>query len=200
MGFFPKIGIGYIGLSIGLSISSNFVIFCDFYRLLYIFSYISRVSFPSSSSSISVYFFYFYRFVTFRIRFLANSGDWISPAQISRWLIRSGRKIYVGATTDTTRRLQQHNGELTGGASYTRGTSDWRYEAIVSGFRTWREALQFEWALKHHTRKARDAKGKTQALHSLLSRDQWTVNSPLADEVPLTLELTSKKASRIPTR
>ena len=149
-------------------------------------------------------FFIFYRFLTFRIRFSQTPGIGFPGPNLTMvfyvYMIRSGGKIYVGATTDTKRRLQQHNGELSGGASYTRGTSEWRYEAIVSGFRTWREALQFEWALKHHTRKARDAKGKTQALHSLLSRDRWTVNSPLASEVPLTLELTSKQASRIPMR
>jgi predicted GIY-YIG superfamily endonuclease len=116
------------------------------------------------------------------------------------YMIRSGGKMYVGASTDTTRRLRQHNGELAGGASYTRGASDWRYEAIVSGFRTWREALQFEWALKQGIRKARGTRGKTEALRSLLARDRWTVNSPLADEVPLTVELTLTQASRKPTR
>jgi predicted GIY-YIG superfamily endonuclease len=117
------------------------------------------------------------------------------------YMIRSGSKVYVGATTDTKRRLRQHNGKLSGGSSYTRGTGDWRYEAIVSGFRTWREALQFEWALKHCIRKARGARGKTQALQSLIAQDRWTVNSPPASEVPLTLELTSKtQASRKPTQ
>ena len=29
--------------------------------------------------------------------------------------------LYTGVTTDLARRLRQHNGELSGGASYTRG-------------------------------------------------------------------------------
>ena len=75
-----------------------------------------------------------------------------------RWLvyaIAAGRKSYVGATVDVRRRLRQHNGEIKGGAKYTRlgrpgkGGGGWRLVFTVCGFPGQRAALQFEWAVKH---------------------------------------------------
>jgi predicted GIY-YIG superfamily endonuclease len=61
---------------------------------------------------------------------------------------RRERRTYVGATVNFDRRLRQHNGEIKGGASYTRTGSGWQPVWLVHGFRSQRECLQFEWAVK----------------------------------------------------
>jgi len=61
-------------------------------------------------------------------------------------------KTYIGATLDVNRRLRQHNGEIQGGASATRGRS-WERIFHVQGFQSEKQALQFEWALKFYSRK-----------------------------------------------
>ena len=59
----------------------------------------------------------------------------------------AGRRTYVGATTDVSRRLRQHNGELSGGAKRTRAHRPWRPLAHVEvGEKI--PALQLEWRLK----------------------------------------------------
>jgi len=67
-------------------------------------------------------------------------------------------QTYVGATLDVDRRLRQHNSELSGGAKYTTSKSAlnksyWKRALYVEGFQSKVEALQFEWALKYHSRK-----------------------------------------------
>ena len=102
--------------------------------------------------------------------------------------IQSGPRAYIGATVDPAKRLRQHNGEIVGGAARTRNRGPWRFQCVVSGFRTWKEALQFEWAAKYHSRRARGIEARRQALEALPLRERWTSNSPLASEVPLTFE------------
>lgn len=98
--------------------------------------------------------------------------------------IRSASHNYVGATVDPERRLRQHNRVITGGAKRTRGRA-WAYHVLVYGFRTWRETLQFEWALKHAFRRCRTVGDRERALEMLFVKPRWTRNSPLANEVPL---------------
>lgn len=57
------------------------------------------------------------------------------------------RRTYIGATKNFGRRLRQHNGELKGGAKYTRGRQ-WKPVFFVRGFETWNQTLSFEWRLK----------------------------------------------------
>ena len=102
--------------------------------------------------------------------------------------IQSGPRAYIGATVDLKRRLRQHNGEIAGGAARTRNRGPWHFQCVVSGFRTWQEALQYEWAAKYYTRRARGIKARAELLEQLNRREQWTSNSPRASEVPLTLE------------
>ena len=66
------------------------------------------------------------------------------------------KSTYVGATVDLDHRFRQHNGELAGGAHAThmriaKGNA-WERVCHIRGFPDWRTALQFEWALKHHSR------------------------------------------------
>jgi predicted GIY-YIG superfamily endonuclease len=97
----------------------------------------------------------------------------------------SGKATYVGATIDVDRRLQQHNGHLSGGAHAThakvaRGET-WERVCFVSGFPNWQAALQFEWRWKQITRKTPTCKNpverRIQALKTLLSLDRPTTKA-----------------------
>lgn len=66
----------------------------------------------------------------------------------------SKNRTYTGSTNHLFRRLRQHNGELSGGARYTRMVSEnhkyrWEPICIVRGFKTKSEACSFEWHVKH---------------------------------------------------
>ena len=61
----------------------------------------------------------------------------------------SGR-TYIGSTNNLSRRIRQHNGEISGGASATHGES-WSVVFYISGFRDKIEALQAEWRFKRPT-------------------------------------------------
>lgn len=111
------------------------------------------------------------------------------PQTFYVYLIVSDRRAYIGATTSVIRRLRQHNGEISGGAARTRGKGPWRFCCTITGFRTWREALQFEWAFKYHSRRCRCTDSRLEALHRLTSRPRWTSNSPAACDVPIHISL-----------
>jgi predicted GIY-YIG superfamily endonuclease len=60
---------------------------------------------------------------------------------------RDCKRSYVGVTNDFARRLRQHNGELKGGARYTRRSAagpHWRPVFKVRGLPSRRQALQLE--------------------------------------------------------
>lgn len=107
-----------------------------------------------------------------------------APPVFFVYWIRSGASNYIGATVDPKRRLRQHNREIKGGARRT-GGKVWTFHLLFFGFRTWIEALQFEWALKYAFRRCRSLQARTEALDALLSKVRWTRNSPPAKEVPL---------------
>lgn len=56
---------------------------------------------------------------------------------------------YCGVTNNPQRRLRQHNGEITGGAKYTRKFRPWSYAFLIEGFRNRSEAMSFEWQMKN---------------------------------------------------
>lgn len=60
---------------------------------------------------------------------------------------------YVGITNNLKRRLRQHNGEICGGARYTRRARPWEHFIIVKGFIDKSEVLSFEWHIKHKRKK-----------------------------------------------
>ena len=96
------------------------------------------------------------------------------------WLvycIQSGRRTYVGATLNFPRRIRQHNGEITGGARYTRG-HEWKPIFRVLGFPNQRAALQFEWALQKQRGWGTNAIEKRfTALDALMRKERVTSNA-----------------------
>lgn len=59
---------------------------------------------------------------------------------------------YNGYTNNPARRIRQHNGELKGGAKFTRGKPTWSYLAWVKSAQfTKNTALSFEWSVKYPT-------------------------------------------------
>ncbi|KAA8515618.1 hypothetical protein F0562_018771 [Nyssa sinensis] len=62
-------------------------------------------------------------------------------------------KTYVGVTTNFSRRLKQHNGELKGGAKASRAGRPWVCACIIRGFNDHSEACEFESKWKSFSRK-----------------------------------------------
>lgn len=63
----------------------------------------------------------------------------------------SDNTLYIGKTTDPTKRLRQHNGEIKGGAKYTRTRRPVQF-SLIEEFSTLSEALKREYQLKQLTR------------------------------------------------
>ena len=59
---------------------------------------------------------------------------------------------YVGITNHPERRIRQHNGELKGGARYTKKYQPWNYYGFILGCEK-REALSIEKKIHIHSRK-----------------------------------------------
>jgi len=118
-----------------------------------------------------------------RVSHIMNEGKWVA------YLIENSGATYVGVSPTPERRLRQHNGEIVGGARYTTGRGPgWRHVCYVRGFRTSREALQFEWAWKNmFPKKAGGIRNRLEKLERLCSKTNWTSNSPQSSEVPLVI-------------
>jgi structure-specific endonuclease subunit SLX1 len=117
------------------------------------------------------------------------------------YLLVSPTGTYVGATVDLDRRLRQHNGLISGGAKATTSRSDsWIRACHFEGFASERDALQFEWAWKHHTKSFKGGSAlerRFKAASSLLSSVKATNSAiPFANlEEPLRLILETESAT-----
>lgn len=70
-------------------------------------------------------------------------------------------------------------------------TSRWELACTVTGFRTWSEALKFEYAVRRVGRyqvRRWDLDGRRAAIELLLRMERWSSTSPPASEVPLHVE------------
>jgi predicted GIY-YIG superfamily endonuclease len=95
------------------------------------------------------------------------------------YILRSGNYTYVGMTNNFFRRFCQHNQILKGGAKYTSKRKNWYPFCIIDGFQTKKEALQCEWAIKHHrvSRNKNSCKRRIENLNALIQRGYWTNQS-----------------------
>jgi structure-specific endonuclease subunit SLX1 len=97
-------------------------------------------------------------------------------------LVSTCGSTYVGSTIDLDRRLRQHNAEIKGGAKRTTMKvsqgEEWTRVCYISGFPSWKCALQFEWRWKQLTRKINEKckplYKRIKALNTLLSLDRST--------------------------
>jgi predicted GIY-YIG superfamily endonuclease len=119
---------------------------------------------------------------------VANKND-IEDAW-SFYIIQNKGCTYAGVSPDPVKRLRKHNGEICGGAKYTKSKGPgWTHVCLVHGFQTKIQALQFEWAVKHVP--PRDSGGliaRLKKLYVVLNKTHWTSKSPAAATVPLQLE------------
>ena len=105
------------------------------------------------------------------------------------YLIYNNNFTYAGVSPEPTRRLRQHNGEISGGAKYTTSKGPgWKHLCIVSGFQDKIQSMQFEWAVKHiPPRNAGGIQNRIKKLFLTLNKDKWTSKSPLANTIPLNI-------------
>ena len=80
------------------------------------------------------------------------------------YFLNSGRKTYIGITNNLARRIRQHNGEIKGGAKYTRGRQ-WTIVYVIGYFSNKSEAMKFEYRFK---RSGRGLNGRIRGMGRLL--------------------------------
>ena len=107
-----------------------------------------------------------------------------------------GRYTYIGKTNDLHRRLRQHNGEIVGGAKYTRKGRPWSHLMYVEGFPTNSLAMCFEWAWKHKRKRGRN--GVYNAFERVCNKRKWTKKCPDASTMPLHVHFTEELEIRLP--
>jgi len=91
-------------------------------------------------------------------------------------------KTYIGATNDFTRRLKQHNRELSGGAKSTLGHK-WIPLIHVVGFVDRRQLLRFEWFWKHCMKTTESGMyRRITMLEFLLQKEEWNKLTILTTE------------------
>ena len=91
------------------------------------------------------------------------------------YILKSDNLSYVGMTNDFLKRFRQHNGELVGGAKYTKKSEFWYPVCIIDGFKDKKSACQCEWRLK---RGKKGATGRIKYFSNYLSMNQkWTQKS-----------------------
>jgi len=91
------------------------------------------------------------------------------------YILKSDNLSYVGMTNDFFKRFRQHNGDLKGGARYTKKKDSWYPVLIIDGFTDMKSAMQCEWRLK---RGKNGPSGRIQYLSGYLNKnDSWTSKS-----------------------
>ena len=103
------------------------------------------------------------------------------------YILKSDNLSYVGMTNDFTRRFRQHNGDLKGGAKYTKKRNFWYPICIIDGFPDMKSACQCEWRLK---RGKGGPQGRINYLFDYMENNvKWTSKSPEISEQTLQIYL-----------
>lgn len=116
--------------------------------------------------------------------------DWYCYIIISS----DNHRTYIGATNDVYRRLDKHNGKISGGAKATRMGRPWKHICYI-GKLGHVDALRLEWRLKKRLCPKKNKlkpcwgniKVKMQNIIDVLNLERWTSTSPLAKERPLSI-------------
>tara|TARA_B100000795_G_scaffold266389_1_gene249505 strand:- start:884 stop:1504 length:621 start_codon:yes stop_codon:yes gene_type:complete len=127
---------------------------------------------------------------------LCSFSTMTSTSQQQQWCVYalqsiSTNKSYVGASTNFSRRIRQHNSEIKGGAKYTRCAKDWKCIYRVNGFVD-TDALKFEWWLKHSgkvsgKRKRRFIRSAGRGVNGRITNLQRVFHLEKWQDVPLTV-------------
>ncbi len=99
-------------------------------------------------------------------------------------------KSYNGSTNNMTRRLRQHNGELVGGAKFTKRfrQSNWEIYFLITGFPDHQNCLQAEWKIKYPNNKRprpklyNDYEGRIKGVNEIIKTQRWTANSTIDNQ------------------
>ena len=82
-------------------------------------------------------------------------------------------RTYIGATNNFTRRIKQHNQQISGGAKATKG-HQWKPIIHVTGFVDRHQLLRFEWFWKHCIKTIeRGIYRRITMLEFLLMKPEW---------------------------
>ena len=105
------------------------------------------------------------------------------------YIIYNNNYSYVGITNNKIRRLKQQNKIIKGGAKYTTSKNGiWNYMCYIDGFKCKKDALKFEWALKHiKVKKNNINHHRIIKLYDLLKKKYWTSKSPCSIDYKLTI-------------
>jgi len=104
-------------------------------------------------------------------------------------------RTYCGYTNAFwQRRILAHNGLKTGGAKYTRVGRPYFPLFIVKGFRNKKEALHFEYGMKHTRLSSRGVKNRLKCLNYMINKERWTKKCDLAKDIPLKVIWFDKEA------
>ena len=106
-------------------------------------------------------------------------------------------RTYVGYTKNPQKRLRQHNGEIAGGAKYTRSYRPWKIVCIIEGFPDKRTALQFEWRMHHPLVRRSGLKGRLLTLNETLAMEKYTSTSLPSVQLQLTCSILPTFSARL---
>lgn len=94
---------------------------------------------------------------------------------------KTTNRTYIGYSNNPHKRLRKHNGEIVGGAKYTRIGRPWELVCYIGGFPDRSTALQFEWRahhpIKNWGRKYSGIYNRLYILNKILSMNRFTAKS-----------------------
>lgn len=106
---------------------------------------------------------------------------------------------YVGISNNFRRRRRQHNGEIVGGARYTKGIRKrfpggrWRCVFLVTHFPTPKVVRQYEWRMHRHRRRGKCGFCfRYGSLQKTMAMERVTCTAPLNSTLTLKIRLYKK--------